>query len=164
MQKIFNGIIRELKQEDTSAVESIFDLYWSGKFREQLSQRLEDFVSHSMESIEQRFRFFVAEENGEVVGVAALRKAPERMRIYSTTTNPAEFYVLAAKYKGKGVGTALREKRIEEARKSGYTEVVFYSGDTHKDSWNFHDDSDFKRVGTSVAPDGEPGQIWRMVL
>ncbi len=156
--------IRELKKEDIQAIEEIFDLYWSGEFRKHLSEKVNDFVAQSPVALEQGFKFFVAEENGELVGVAAFRKAPERMREYTTTDNPAEFYVLTVKYKGKGVGTALRAKRLEEVKKLGYTEVVFFSGDTHKDSWGFHDNSDFSKVGASVAPDGESGQIWRMLL
>ena len=156
--------IRELQLKDVQAVEEIFDLYWSGDFREHLSEKLKDFVDRSLSLIKQRFKFFVAEDNGEIVGVGAMRDLPERMKEYATTSNPAEFYVLAAKYKGKGIGTALRSYRIEEARKLGYTEVVFFSGDTHSDSWSFHDNSDFKRVGSSIAPDGESGQIWSMVL
>ena len=161
---MFKGTIRELKKEDVPKVEQIFDLYWSGEFREHLSKRLKDFIESSPDSARQEFKYFVAEENGEVLGVGALRKAPEHMSQYVKTSTPVEFYVLAVKSKGNGVGSALRARRIEEARKLGYTEAVFFSGDTHKDSWKFHDNSDFERVGNATAPNGELGQIWRMLL
>jgi L-amino acid N-acyltransferase YncA len=155
-------LLRELKSTDTPAIESIYDLYWTGDFRANLSKRLKGFIENSPDVIAQGFKYFVAEDNGEIVGVAAFRKLPEHMKEYATTNNPVEFYVSAVKYKGKGIGTALRTKRIEEAKALGYTEALFYSGDTHQDSWAFHDNSDFKRVATTTAPNGEVGQIWRM--
>jgi len=113
---------------------------------------------------DKKYRFFVAEENGEVVGIAGLRSAPEHMKVFAKTNNPAEFYVLASKYKGRGIGEALRLKRMEEAKNMGFTEIVLYSPNSHSDSWGFHDRLGFERVGDAVAPDGEPGKIWRTVL
>ena len=155
---MFNGTIRELEQKDIPAVEQILDLYWVGEFRNHLSERL-----HAPPH-DQNFKWYVAEEGGEVVGVAASRKAPERMRQHAKTDSVIEFYVAAAKYRGKGIGTALRHARIQDARREGYTEAVFFSGDTHQDSWPFHDNSDFRRVGEVTSPDGETGQIWLMEL
>ncbi len=159
-----NRKIRELEKKDILAVESIYDLYWSGDVRDNFLKRLKDYAERSPLVIAQGFKYFIAEENGEVVGVAALRKAPDFMKEFTKTDNPAEFYILAVKYRGKGIGTALRKKRIEEAKKLGFTEALFYSGETHQDSWGFHDNSDFKRIGTMVAPNGEKGQVWRMEL
>lgn len=144
---MFTGAIRPLEARDVQAAEKIFDLYWNGEFRRHLSNRL----------MSPDFKWIVAEENGEVVGVAASRRAPERMTQYAKTNKVVEFYVAAAKYKGRGIGTALRNARIEEARRDGYKEAVFFSGELHQDSWKFHDDSEFKRVGEAVAPDGEGG-------
>lgn len=151
---MFNGTIRKLEEKDVPQVEAIFDLYWSGGFRTHLTERLHD----------QDINWVVAEEKGELVGVAALREAPERMRTFAKTDRVAEFYVAAAKHKGRGIGSALRNVRIEQAREQGYTEAVFFSGNTHSDSWKFHDDSEFKRVGNATAPSGENGKIWLMAL
>mgnify|MGYP003395106887 CR=1 FL=1 len=112
-------IIRELEKKDVSEIESIYDLYWSGNFRKNLSKRLQQYVEHSSETIEQDFHYFIAEENNEVVGVSAFRKVLGHMIGYTSTNKPAEFYISAVKYKGKGIGTALRSKRIEEAKKLG---------------------------------------------
>lgn len=86
------------------------------------------------------------------------------MKQYASTEKVIEFYVAAVKCQGKGIGTALRTRRIEDAQKQGYTEAVFFSGETHKDSWTFHDSSDFKRVSPATAPNGEEGYIWTMLL
>lgn len=153
---MFNGTIRKLEFRDIEEVEKIFDLYWSDDFRGHLSECLKTDTRD--------LKWFTAEENGEIVGVAASREAPERMRQYAKADKVVELYVIAVKYKGKGIGTALRNSRIGAAKKEGYEEAVLFSGDTHQDSWNFHDQSEFKRVGGAVAPNGEKGQIWLMDL
>jgi L-amino acid N-acyltransferase YncA len=160
---MFAGIIRDLKAEDRAAVEAIFDLYWQNEFRTGLSEKLTNYLAGTSELKEQDFHFFVAEENGEIVGVAAMRKVPQHMLEFARTDNAAEFYVSAVKYKGKGIGTALRDRRIEEAMRRDYTEVLFFSGKSHQDSWPFHDKV-AERVGETAAPNGEQGNIWRIDL
>lgn len=155
---------RELRVDDVPAIEAIYDLYWHDDFRERLSQRLQDFINHTDDSVKQGFKYFVAERDGGVVGVAVIRRLPDHMKMYATTNNPAEFYVVAVKYKNQGIGKVLRDTRIKEARKAGYTEALFFSGETHTDSWAFHDNSKFKRVSEAVAPNGEKGYVWQMIL
>ncbi|MBI2674414.1 MAG: GNAT family N-acetyltransferase [Candidatus Yanofskybacteria bacterium] len=158
-------IIRDFKKDDLEAVEEIFALYWTDpEFLKKLSLKLKMCIDKTDEYINEKYRFFVAEEKGEVVGIAGFRSAPSHIKLYAKTNNPVEFYILAAKYKGREIGKALRLKRIEEAKKLGFTEAVFYSPNSHKESWGFHDKLDFERVGEVIAPDGEPGQIWRKIL
>ncbi|MBP6885712.1 MAG: GNAT family N-acetyltransferase [Candidatus Pacebacteria bacterium] len=114
--------------------------------------------------VEQLYRCFVAEENGEIVGVALLRKVQNFMMPYTSTNNAAECYIAGVKYKGRGIGRALREARIEEAKKLGFQEIILYSSQSHSDAWAFHDKSDFKRIGVVPAPNGEPGVVWRLLL
>jgi L-amino acid N-acyltransferase YncA len=157
--------IRDFQKNDLEAAEKIFALHWTDpEFLKGLSRKLHIFIDQTEESISKKYRFFVAENKDEIVGIAGFRSAPDHMKPYATTANPAEFYVLAAKYKGKGIGKALRLKRIEEARNMGFTEVVFYSPNSHRESWSFHDKMGFERICEAIAPDGEPGQIWRKVL
>jgi L-amino acid N-acyltransferase YncA len=127
-------------------------------------KRIQDTANHTPESVEQLYRCFVAEEQGEIVGVALLRKVQEFMKPYTITAHAAEFYISGVKYKGRGIGHALREARIQEAKKIGFNEIILYSSQSHKDAWSFHDKSDFKRVGEVLAPNGEPGVVWRMIL
>lgn len=156
-------LVRDLKKEDQKEVEKIFDLYWRGVFREHLQDKIEKNFSGDPEIVAQKFKFFVAEANDEIVGIAGMRTAPESMRKYSNTPNVAEFYVLAVKYKGKDIGKELVKKRLTEAKESGYTEVVVFSGISHKDAWSFHDKY-YERAGEDVAPNGELGMIWRKIL
>lgn len=158
-------LIRDFRQEDRVGVEGILVLYWNDKdFRGKVLDRLDSYIKHDEEWSSKQYRFYVADEKGEIVGIAGFRKAPDHMIQYATTENPAEFYILGSKYKGRGIGEALRLKRLKEAKELGFTEVILYSPDSHKDSWGFHDRLGFERVGSAFAPDGEPGMIWRKVF
>lgn len=160
---MFKGIIRPLQKEDVESVEKIFDLYWNDDFRNHLSDKLNKYITNDSELNNQKFKFFVAEENGEVVGVAGMREIPKHMKEYANTNNAVEFYILAVKKQGEGIGSALTLNRIENARKMGYTEILLFSGITHQDSWKFHDKY-FDRIEQVEAPNGESGYIWRKLI
>lgn len=160
---MFQGIIRPLEQKDLESVGGILDLYWHDDFRQNLEAKLQRYVGKDSNLMAQNFKFFVAEEGGEVVGVAAIRRVPEHMRGYTTTSNPGEFYVAAAKERGRGIGKALAVRRFDEAGREGYTEIVLFGGETHQDSWGIYD-KNFERVGEAAAPNGEKGFIWRKLL
>ncbi len=161
---LFTGIIRNAEEKDLPAIQDILALYWSGDLRERFYSRIRDTILQTPEMVEQLYRCFVAEENGEVVGMALLRKVQEFMRPYTSTNNAAEFYISGAKYKGRGIGRALRDARIREAKRLGFNEILLYSSESHQDAWGFHDNSDFKRIGVVLAPNGEPGTVWRLLL
>ena len=156
--------IRELQKEDVPQIEIIYDLYWSGDFRENISKRLNQFTENAVDIAEQKFSYFIAEENEEVLGVVGIRKCPTHMLEYAKTSNPSEIYIIATKKKGTGIGKVLIQKALAESRNSGYTEVLLYSGETHSDSWGFYDHLGFERAGSSVAPNGEQGLTWLISL
>ena len=157
--------IREFRDGDKRAVEEIFALYWTDfGFLKKLSEKLQMCIERTKEYIDAQYRFFVAEEDNEIMGVVITRKAPETMSLHIQTENPVELYVIASKYKHRGIGKELRIRALQEAKKSGFTEMVFYSPDSHKESWNFHDQLGFERIEGVVTFDDEPGRIWRKTL
>lgn len=161
---VFQGIIRNLAAKDIASVESIYDLYWHDDFRLNLSRRLHGYANSDPEIVSQKFSYIVAEENSEVVGVLGMRNLPESMRPFANTERPCELYILAVRNVGGGVGTALVEKMKEMAYESGYAEIVLYSGESHSEFWGFYDHIGFERAGEMIAPNGEKGMAWRMVL
>ena len=72
--------------------------------------------------------------------------------------------LIAVAVKRKVVGSLLRGDVIKTVKREGYSEVIFFSGETYKDSWNFHDATGFERVGPMSAPNGEGGSVWWLVL
>lgn len=165
IKNIMSIIIRNLEKQDEQSIKSIFALYWHDQdFLNRLSARLESAINNTEECKKQRLKYLVAEDNDEVVGVIGFRNTPDHMLQFTKTENPAELYILAVKERGKGIGQKLVEEATKQIEDLGYTEIVLYSGETHKDSWGFYDHLGLERVSPATAPNGEPGYIWRKVL
>ena len=61
--------------------------------------------------------FFVAEEQGKLIGCCALE-------VYSERLAEVRSLAVAKEYQGKGIGTALIERCLEEAESKGVYEVL----------------------------------------
>lgn len=155
-------IIREFQENDQKAVEGIFSLYWTDpEFLKELSGELHLYIESGSKKDS---LFFVAEEDGEIMGIVGFRKLPDYLKPYAQTNNPVEFYVIAVKFKRKGTGEKLKLKLIEEAQKLGFSEMLLYSPHSHDGSWSFHDTQEFERVGEVTPPEDDVGQLWRKIL
>ena len=154
--------IREFQENDRKATEEIFSLYWTDpEFLKELSNELQLYIKKDPNK---NCSFFVAEENNEILGIAGFKKLADYFRPYVLTNNPVELYVIAVKYKRKGIGEKLKLKLIEEAQESGFSEIFLFSPNSHDESWGFHDGFGFKRVGEVTPPDDEIGQVWQKIL
>jgi L-amino acid N-acyltransferase YncA len=154
--------IRKFQESDHNAVEEIFALYWTDpEFIKELSSELQLYVKNSSNK---DCGFFVAEENGEMLGIAGFKKLANYLEPYAQTDNPVELYVIAVKYKRNGIGEKLKLKLIEEVRRSGFSETLLFSPNSHDESWGFHDRLGFERAGEVTPPEDEIGQVWRKVL
>lgn len=158
-------IIREFKKEDKKEAEEIFAMYWTdSEFLKKLSDKLQMSIEKTEEFLNKKYKILVADDNNEIVGIIISRSSPNHMKEFTKTINPAELYLIASKNKNKGIGLTLLIKILEEVKNLNFTEIVLYSPDSHKDSWGFYDGNDFERIGSAIAPDGEPGQIWRKII
>ncbi len=148
--------IRDYNEKDKSAIQNIFTKYWTD----------EEFLSELAKNIDEyKMRFYGAEKDGEVVGVAGFREAPEYLRVYAETKNPAELYVVASKLQNEGIGSMLVQKVIDEVRKLNFTEIECYSPETHNSSWKFYEKLGFKKHGIIKDPDdGYPGMLWEKTI
>jgi len=155
-------IIRELQEGDEKAAKEILALYWTDpEFLEEVSREVGSYVKKTKNK---DYGFFVAEEQGEIVGIAGFRKPADYLRLFTLTHNPAELYILAVKQKRKGTGEKLKQKLITEVQKLGFSEILLFSPNSHSESWSFHDRLGFERVGEVTPPDDEVGRVWRKVL
>jgi len=156
------SIIREFQKKDKKAVDNIFAIYWNDpEFLIELSCELDFFVSATSQ---RESKFLIAEENEKIVGIAGTKKIPEYLKTYAKTEKPIELYVVAVKYKRKGIGQALESQITAEAKKSDYSEILLFSPNTHKESWNFYEKLGYKKAGEVTPPDDEKGQVWRKAL
>ncbi|MBI2482324.1 MAG: GNAT family N-acetyltransferase [Candidatus Vogelbacteria bacterium] len=146
--------IREFRESDRKVAEEIFALYWTDP----------EFLKELSDELGENARFFVAEDSNEIVGIVGFKKLPDYLKPFALTNNPVEFYVIAAKYKRRGIGEKLKLKLIEEVQKAGFTEILLFSPNTHNESWNFHDKLGFERVGEVTPPEDNISQVWRKVL
>lgn len=154
--------IRVLQKKNEKSVKEIFALYWTDpEFLKELSDELDLFFR---EVSSRSSYFFVAEIEGEIVGIAGFKKLSDYMKPYALTNNPVELYVIAVKYKRNGVGGKLTLELIEEARKLGFSEILLYSPLTHNESWNFYEKSGFKKNIEITPPDDEIGQLFQKIL
>jgi len=157
--------IRELQKSDEEQIEEIYDLYWAGSdMRGSFSHRLKIAINNEPAYLERRYKYFIAEDAGEVVGIVGIRmiRPSDFMRKFTKTLNPSEIYVLAVKNRGQGIGRKLIERALDEIKAQGYSEAVLYSSESHQDAWGFYDHLGFERVGPALAPNGEAGYVWRM--
>jgi len=148
--------IRNYSKNDRSAVQGIFAMYWTDKeFLNELTKNIDRAGAH----------FYVAEKEGEVMGIAGLRETPEYLRLHAETENPAELYIVASKLQRGGIGTMLVQKMIEEAKNLSFTEIECYSPETHDNSWKFYEKLGFTKDGIIKDPDdGYPGMLWRKII
>ncbi len=155
-------IIREFQKSDQKAVEEIFALYWTDlEFLRELSGELELYTQNAPKKDS---GFFVATEGSEIVGIVGFKKVADYLKPFVQTDNPVEFYVIAVKFKRRGIGEVLKSKLVEEVQRLGFSEILLYSPGSHDESWSFHDTLGFKRVGEVTPPDDDIGYVWRKIL
>lgn len=147
--------ITNFTEQDREQVESIFSMYWNDPI---FLKELSDAITDNPE------KFYVAKDRDEVVGVLGYKNPPDYFNEFVKTDNPVELYVIASKYKRKGIGMNLKEKMIDVAREKGFSEIVLFSPGTHDSSWEFHDTLNFQRMGEVTPPDDDVGHVWSRVL
>ena len=147
---------RKYSVEDETEVKNIFRQYWTdADFLEELASELDS----------DNCRFYILEDHGEIIGIAGLRPAPEYIGKHAETKNPVELYIIASKYKNKGIGSFLARRVFEEARRLQYSEILCYSPETHNSSWKFYESLEFEQGGIIQDPDdGYPGMLWKRPL
>ncbi|MEQ1561644.1 MAG: hypothetical protein ABL899_02910, partial [Nitrospira sp.] len=83
--------IRKFKKSDAEAVKKIFALHWTDpEFLEELSDGLESSIQ---KNTDRNSKFFVAEENKEILGIVGFRKLPDYLIPFTLTDKPVELYI-----------------------------------------------------------------------
>lgn len=159
--------VRPMKIEDSESVKSMYDHYWHYEpdFLAHIKNRLDSYFEQTQEMLATNFKYFVAEEEGDVVGVAGIRNVPVNMSDYIRLGKGIELYILASAIRNHGVGRALVNKVIEIGKELKNTELVLFSAESHQDAYGFYSNLGFEMVTTEhKTSNGDKGAIFRMRL
>lgn len=150
----FTGTIRPFRESYVPTVRKILE-YWLQDDDVIAYDEVEKDISDMMRSLEpdSDIDMFVAEENGQVVGMMGLSIPPkDALMKYAKTDSPSELriaYVDPEYQKGYGVGTALLNENLRQANSKGRKELLLESGPRHRETgYPFYDKQpDLERVG-----------------
>jgi len=144
MKTSFN--IRRAKAGDIEAITAIYNeaiLTTTATFDTEpktLAERMTWFNGH-----DERHPILVAVVEGNVVGWASLTKWSDRPAYDGTAET--SFYV-HSKYRGRGIGRALKNAVIEEARKLHFHTLIARVADGSSESMHLNEEAGFVLVGT----------------
>lgn len=98
-----------------------------------------------LEAHDDRHPVIVAELNGQIAGWASLTKWSDRPAYYQTAET--SFYVGEA-FRGRGIGSALKERLIEVARRLGFHTLLARAAGESYASIRINESFGFNRIGT----------------
>jgi GNAT superfamily N-acetyltransferase len=166
--------LTELTLEDQLDIKTILSQWiinWEGVITEEVEEDLQ-IIRDAVEGKNNR-TYWVIRDYNNIVGIIGLRPLhtpgedwrDDAQREFAQTDNPvgmANFYI-ARQYRGKGLGTLLMKKLIDNARALGYTELLVRSGPRYSNTggWNFYT-KNFEYAGEIPNYFGDrSAQIWR---
>jgi phosphinothricin acetyltransferase len=98
-----------------------------------------------LEDHDERHPVFVAEVEGHIAGFASLTKWSDRPA-YDRTVE-SSFYV-AERFRGQGIGRALKQRVVEEARRLGFHTLLARAAEGSEASMHLNKAFGFQHVGT----------------
>lgn len=153
-------VIRKAKKQDIDAIRFILSDWLTAEEVDYYTKRIGVLISEPKYDT----HYFVALLNNKIVGVAGYRQPVPKILKFASSIKPAELCLLYVdnEQRGHGVGTALLNFVIEQAKAKGYNELVVRSADKFaKNGWGFYDRIGLIRVGQLLPPESETiSQIW----
>lgn len=137
-------MIREVRPDDAAQIAGIYNRYILETTISFETQPLsaED-MRKRIEEISSYFPYLVAENNGKLIGYCYAHPWKERAA-YCKTLETTIY--LASEAKGKGLGTRLMDRLIDECRNRGYHVLIACITAENEESCRFHERLGFKKV------------------
>ena len=137
-------MIREVRPDDAAQIAEIYNRYI---LETTISFETQPLSAEDMririEEISSYFPYFVAENNGKLTGYCYAHPWKERAA-YCKTLETTIY--LASEAKGKGLGTRLMDRLIDECRNRGYHVLIACITAENEESCRFHERLGFKKV------------------
>ena len=137
-------MIREVRPDDAAQIAGIYNRYI---LETTISFETQPLSAEDMririEEISSYFPYFVAENNGKLTGYCYAHPWKERAA-YCKTLETTIY--LASEAKGKGLGTRLMDRLIDECRNRGYHVLIACITAENEESCRFHERLGFKKV------------------
>lgn len=144
---------RDAATDDLPAIDGVFRRSFCETFAHLYAPKdLSDFLSKfsaeawSEEFADPRYRFRVAEADGEVVGYVKLGPSALPIETERRAVELRQIYVLK-EYHGSGIAAALSEWAIEEAQRQGFEELYLTVYIDNHRARRFYDRHGFEAVG-----------------
>lgn len=137
-------MIREVRPDDAAQIAEIYNRYI---LETTISFEIQPLSAEDMririEEISSYFPYLVAENNGKLIGYCYAHPWKERAA-YCKTLETTIY--LASEAKGKGLGTRLMDRLIDECRNRGYHVLIACITAENEESCRFHERLGFKKV------------------
>ncbi len=140
----FDGTVRQLRYEDLPSIRPILETWirYPVITGELIEEEIEEVMAEMQETIQAKNSktFYVAEKNGQVVGVMGVQPLRQEMIGFAQTGRPAEIINanVALDQREQGVGRAIVSHIESEVQNRGYKEILLNSGLRYEDTgWPF---------------------------
>lgn len=150
--------------EDLDSINKILKEWTDEEEAEKYIERIGNEITGK---IEFNSRFWVAKEEGNVLGITGLSDPLPKALKFAKTDKPVEIKILYVdgSAQGKGVGKTLIDFIEEEAKHDGYKEIIVRSAMRYKTSaWGFYKKMGYSEVGELTQNEKEPMKVFEKIL
>lgn len=140
--------IMPVGNDDGKEIIDIFNHYIENSFAAFPEHAVPYQLFDQFRKISDGFPFIVARDEANAVLGFAMLRPHSPMTVFSRTAEIS--YFIAPKHTGKGIGTALQERLIQEAKTIGITTILAGISSLNKESLAFHRRSGFTECGRFI--------------
>jgi phosphinothricin acetyltransferase len=153
--------IRKVRDTDASGIISLFNYYIEHGFAAYPEQRLDEKMFFMFREVVNEYPFYVIEaKNNQVIGFGFLH----RYNPFEMFNRVAEVtYFIHPDYTGKGLGTVLLNRLIEDAKKMNIETLLANISSKNEVSIEFHKKNGFKECGRFVKIGKKHGEEFDVV-
>lgn len=137
--------IRPAVNDDRQGIVDIFNYYVENTMAAYPEQKVPPAFFDMLAQMAKGYPFYVAATAGNIAGYALLRPHSP-MPAFRRSAELTCF--ISPDYTGKGLGTALLDRLVEDARARGIDTILASVSSANEGSINFHMKHDFVRCGT----------------